>query len=1006
MMEQRKYCKRLIEVDLPIKKISEHARREKDMRRGHVPLMYIWPATRPTAACRAVMCGCLWLDPVDTNCQGSFRSEVKDVINNYILKNLSLLSEYSFQRFFSIQKDPSKLEDNLILRNALLDLIAEFSIPENSINQDYLNISRLITSASLKAIDSSKTKPLVFDTFSGGGAIPMEALRIGADIFAGDLNSVSTMLNKIVLDYVPKFGNKLIEILNDWENWIKQKAFQDLQEYYPIDKNKGTTTAYLWARTIKCEGPNCGAEVPLLRSLWIVKKSGRSLALQLIPNKKEKKVDFAIIEKTKNKKWLLIDQPKGRNKQIEFNSQKVDFSGTIARGSVICPCCSFTTNVKRVRDQLNLRNGGSNDAIMTCVVTVRPNEKGRFYRLSSNEDIKAYEKAKKNYKQDNLLHVPNDPLPPEGALGFRVQKYGMRKWSDLFNCRQLIAINKFIQLTNNYINSKLQDQNNELKDAVSSTIALVLDKLIDNNAALCMWQLNTPNAAHVFGRWALPMVWDYAEVNPISAAGGTATSLAKKVREGISNLIKGNYESGISHNADAASIPLPNDCADLFFTDPPYYDAIGYSDIADFFYVWLKKMPFLENLNLFQENTSAKEDECIVDPVRKKDKEYFKSKMTSALKDARRVLAPSGIGVVVFAHKSTEGWEALLNAMIDAGWVITSSWSIDTEMAFRMRGRDSAALASSIHLVCRPRENLDGSLITDNIGDWRDVLQELPKRIHEWMPRLAEEGIVGADAIFACLGPALEIFSQYSHVEKANGNKVELREYLEQVWAAVAKEALNMIFKEAHTEGFEEDSRLTAMWLWTLSMPANGNSKEKDVNNTERDENGLSKVAISSGFSLEFDAARRIAQGLGAHLESLSNLIEIKGDKARLLPVSERVKSLFGKDSSTGSTYKRRKKEKQLTLFDELKIVQEEDWSLGDTKAEVGKTVLDRLHQAMILFGAGRGEALRRFLVEEGVGKDEHFWRLAQALSALYPSSTDEKRWVDGVLAKKKSFGL
>ncbi len=243
-------------------------------------------------------------------------------------------------------------------------------------------------------------------------------------------------------------------------------------------------------------------------------------------------------------------------------------------------------------------------------------------------------------------------------------------------------------------------------------------------------------------------------------------------------------------------------------------------------------------------------------------------------------------------------------------------------------------------------------------------------------------------------------------MEKANGDKVKLREYLEQVWAAVAREALNMIFQGAHTEGLEEDSRLTAMWLWTLSTSAYGNGKKSGANDREEDKTELIESIVSTGFSLEFDAARKIAQGLGVHLESLSNLIEIKGDKARLLPVSERVKSLFGKDSTATSTYKRKKKENQLTLFDELKTVQEEDWSLGDKKAEVGKTVLDRLHQSMILFGSGRGEALRRFLTEEGVGKDDRFWRLAQALSALYPSSTDEKRWVDGVLAKKKSFGF
>ena len=173
--------------------------------------------------------------------------------------------------------------------------------------------------------------------------------------------------------------------------------------------------------------------------------------------------------------------------------------------------------------------------------------------------------------------------------------------------------------------------------------------------------------------------------------------------------------------------------------------------------------------------------------------------MTLALAEGRRVLTDAGVGVVVFAHKSTSGWGAMLQAMLDAGWVITASWPIDTEREGRLRAIDSAALASSVHLVCRAREESAAS----DVGDWRDVLLELPKRIHEWMPRLQAEGVVDADAIFACLGPALEIFSRYPRVEKPNGDQVTLKEYLEYVWAAVSKGAISMIFEGADTTGFD-----------------------------------------------------------------------------------------------------------------------------------------------------------------------------------------------------------
>lgn len=315
----------------------------------------------------------------------------------------------------------------------------------------------------------------------------------------------------------------------------------------------------------------------------------------------------------------------------------------------------------------------------------------------------------------------------------------------------------------------------------------------------------------------------------------------------------------------------------------------------------------------------------------------------------------------------------------------------------------SRALTQSAH------ESLCGAPGSESaIGDWRDVLQELPVRIHEWMPRLAQEGVVGADAIFACLGPALKIFSRYSRVEKASGDVVPLREYLEYVWAAVAKEALAMIFQGADATGFEEDARLTAMWLWTLSTGMNGNGNKKIESEIEDDEDAESsgKSPKMSGFVLEYDAARKIAQGLGAHLEALSKLIEIKGDKARLLPVDERKSYLFGKEDVCAP--KRKKKEaKQLTLTGAQDEAGEEADLTDELKAPpAGTTVLDRLHQAMLLFDSGQGEALKRFLVEDGIGKDERFWRLAQAFSALYPAGTDEKRWVEGLMARKKGLGF
>lgn len=458
--------------------------------------------------------------------------------------------------------------------------------------------------------------------------------------------------------------------------------------------------------------------------------------------------------------------------------------------------------------------------------------------------------------------------------------------------------------------------------------------------------------------------------------------------------------------------PLPNDSADAMITDPPYYDAVPYAHLSDYFYVWLRRSIGNQYPDLFADSQVAKQQEIVVDRPHElsnstHDIDFYERELTKAFAECCRIVRADGVATIVFASKTTASWEAMLKAVVDAGWIITGSWPIDTEREARMAAQGQARLTSSVHLVCRPRKNPGDIAHADDVGDWRDVLQELPRRIHEWMPRLADEGVVGADAIFACLGPALEVFSRYKRVEKASGEVVTLKEYLEHVWAAVSKEAITMVFKGADSSGFEEDARLTAMWLWTLSAGANGDEDAATIDAGDDEESSAAK-SPPKGYLLEYDAARKIAQGLGAHLESLASLIEVKGETARLLPVAERTRRLFGKDEAETPSTSRKKKSPQLELgfVADLKEAEETGtWGAKGAPA-LGATVLDRVHQCMILFAAGRGDALRRFLVDEGVGKDGRFWRLADVLSYLYPKGSDEQRWVHGLLARKKGLGF
>ena len=1017
-----RYPKRLIEVDLPIKRISAHARREKSIRHGHISTLHIWWARRPLAACRAVICASLWPDPVDPLCPQSFRDKASKIISDFARATVASkelggsCDPETWIKWQALAKTgglDSKNEGHWnILRFALLDFIADFANWDNSTVKEYLVTSRSLTQAAYEALGGEAgTRPLVVDPFAGGGSIPLEALRVGADAFASDLNPIPVLLNKVVLEYIPKYGQRLADEVRKWGEWMKHEAATKLADFYPKGEDGATPMAYLWARTIQCEGPGCGAEVPLIRSLWLAKKGNRSIVLQLRPTPAERLVEFKIVTK-KPGGW--VDESDPTATVVPSN-----LDGTVKRGSVTCPCCGYTTPVTRVREQLKARHGGADDARLMCVVSSKEGEQGRFYRLPTDNDFRAIDKVKaelsRNVKSNSeqLSRVPDEEISLNEIRRISVPLYGMTRWGDLFSSRQALALSTLTDLVLS-IGAELRKNSTDpqFSAAVQTCLALAVSRQSDYTTSLCSWHTTGEKVNHTFGRQAIPMFWDFTEVFPLSQKSGDFGGALDWVIFVCEEQSKISLHEGHIQQASATAHPLPEDSANALVTDPPYYDSVPYAYLSDFFYVWLRRMLYQIYPELLQANEVPKAAEIVVDRPHElsnstKDIAFYERELGKAFAEARRVIRPDGIGAIVFASKSTSSWEAILNAVVDAGWIITGSWPIDTEMEARIAAAGQARLASSVHLVCRPRKHPDGSDKADDIGDWRDVLQELPRRIHEWMPRLASEGVVGADAIFACLGPALEVFSRYSGVEKANGEAVSLREYLEYVWAAVAKEALAQVFKGADATGFEPDARLTAMWLWTLNAPAANGKKDDGDEEDDEDEAQETKKPAASGFKLEYDAARKIAQGLGAVLESLTHLVEVKGDEARLLPVAERTRHLFGKEEEEPARAARKKASAQMNMFAELTGSDDTEIAWQEkTVKRVGETTLDRVHQAMILFAAGRSEALKRFVVEDGVGQDGKFWRLADALNALYPAGSDERRWVEGLLARKKQFGF
>ena len=996
-----KKCKRLAEVDFPIAEVSRHAAREKSIRHGHPSTLHLWWARRPLASSRAVLMALLLPDPCDPHCPEAFRREARRI----------LLGMRGRPKGWMAAVEPDEG-----LRRTLLKFIADFANWDRAADRIWLDTGRALVRAA-----HGEEPPLVVDPFAGGGSIPLEALRLGCEAFASDLNPVACLILKVMLEDVPRHGPGLADALRKAGGGIKAAAERELADLYPKDSDGATPIAYLWARTVRCEAPTCGAEIPLMRSFWLCRKPKRRRALRV-------QVERSSGPDGPSRIGFEVFEPE--------NDGQVR-AGTVTRARAACLCCGAVLPPERVRAQLSEQRGGA-DAIfdgrgrriggarLTAVVTLKPGEKGRHYRLPVDADYAAVREAQSRLagilgewerggRQEGPCPVPDELLPPVGTLGFRVQRYGMLQWGDLFTARQKVAL---VVLGNSCDSASEHDW-------IKRFVGMSLSGVADRNVSLATWrpQADQEKVEHLFARQALPMTWDFGEAVPLSDSTGSFSDRMAVLARTVSAISSTGIDSGQVQITDATKHPLPDHAAGIWFTDPPYYDAIPYSDLSDFFLVWLKRAlpdhPLLRDPLDPDNPLSPKAREAVQDETREcngriKDRAFFEDTMGDAFAEGRRVLGEDGVGSVVFAHKTTEGWEALLGGMIRGGWTITGSWPIATEMGSRLRARDSAALATSVHLVCRPRPG------DAPVGDWADVLRELPRRVGDWMDRLQGEGVRGADLVFACIGPALEIFSRYRQVETAEGREVGLAEYLERVWEVVGRTALEQVLGAAEATArngvagvLEEDARLTALFLWTLqSTGADAASGDGDgAAENGDDETDDTPRGKSKGYSLIFDVVRRFAQPLGIHLEDWEGrIVETSKGVVRLMEVAERGKQLFGEDgAATVAEWMEHDPSAnvQQVLFPEAESAPRKKRARGrGGKALVAgdaelrmpdATTLDRVHAAMLFQASGHSQALRNLLkAEQERGSD--FFRFANALSALYPSPSEEKRLLDAML--------
>ena len=478
-------CKRLAEVDFPIAVVSKHAAREKSIRHGHPSTLHLWWARRPLASSRAVLLALLLPDPCDPQCPEAFKRQATEILS-------------------AVRQPP---ESDSELQRGLLWFIGAFANWDMAAHPTYLQVGRNLVQAA-----HGEEAPLVVDPFAGGGSIPLEALRLGCEAFASDLNPVACLILKVMLEDIPRHGPKLADELRRVGGEIKAAAEKELADLYPPDPDGATPIAYLWARTVRCEAPNCGAEIPLMRSFWLCKKAARKRALRYQVERREG------------------ETPRVNFEVFEPRADKEVPNGSVTRARATCLCCGAVLPPERVRAQLAAERGGAGvvfdaegrrigGARMTAVVMLRPGASGRHYRLPTQADYAAVRRAQDRmarglaeWERDGrqgLCPLPDEPLPPIGTLGFRVQRYGMLQWGDLFTARQkagLVVLSRLVE--------------NRTTPMSVATFALAISKLSELSCSLSAWEtiLNTevPTKPVFASASDSQLLWDFAEGTVLS----------------------------------------------------------------------------------------------------------------------------------------------------------------------------------------------------------------------------------------------------------------------------------------------------------------------------------------------------------------------------------------------------------------------------------------------------------------------------------------------------------
>ena len=886
--------RRFIEESFPVKEVSAISAKETSARRGHIKTLHVWWARRPLAASRATAYAAL--TPAADN-----------------------ITEWQRRR----------------------DFIVELSKWENSLNPHLLERARR------DILEASGGKPpRVLDPFAGGGAIPLEALRLGCETYASDYNPVAVLLLKATLEYPQKYGqpvereetsdlfgglvtekrtvNPLLEAVKKWGDWVLEEAREELSRFYPPDPDGSIPVGYIWARTIPCQNPACGAEIPLMRQFWLAKKAKKQVALY--PEITDGRVDFHIAGDGYDP-WPQGFDPK---------------AGTVSRAVATCPVCGGVVEAKMTH---RLFREGKAGQRMVAVVLKHPQRRGKTYRVATAADEAMYCEAKvalQDRRERLMLEwgmdpVPNEPLPPKAshrAVGSQLPLYGFHTWGDLFNDRQKLALITFadkVRLIHKGMVAKGIAA--ELATAVTTYLALAVDRLATRSSNFSVWHRGSEGIEKIYARQALPMQYEYPESNVLLS--DTVAGFWQNVQT-IMSVLEQLVEAGESAavtQASATQLAYPDDYFDAVFTDPPYYDNVPYSYLSDFFYVWLKRTVGHLYPDLFSTPLTPKSMEIVAYAQREGGSEaanrFFESNLRQAFQETYRVLKREGTAVIVYAHKSTAGWETVINALLDSGLVTTGAWPLQTEMEARLTARETASLSSSIYIIAR-------KMARQPTGFYNEVREELRQHLDAKLQRLWEEGIGGADFFIAAIGSAIEVFGKYEQVMDYEGNVVRADRLLEDVRTIATDYAVRQILRDGFAGEVSDLTRLYVLWRWNY---------------------GEARVP--------FDEGRKLAQSCGVDL---------------------------AREWGRGGFVRKEKEFMRLLGPQQRKLD-----DLEDTRE-----LIDVLHRVLLLWEKGRREEMVAALAASGYGRSEAFYRVAQAVSETLPNESKEKKLLDGFLAGRE----